>query len=222
MNEGSRGIEIARQQGQVGFSITVGGESVSTQGKPANIHLNNPQAYVYLVIDCSGSMSGRKLDQAKQGILDFAADALKSDYRVGLISFDTEAKIICEPVREIQVLTPGVKALRVGGSTNMVDAIKVAHNQLRNLAGTRVIVVATDGMPDDAPAALKAAQLAKNDGIEFIAIGTDDANQAFLQKLATRKELSTKVSSDMFAKAIASASNLLPPPRGIVKRQQSR
>ena len=219
MNERSRGIEIVRHQGQGGFSITVGGESVSTQGKPASIHLNNQQALVYLVIDCSGSMSGHKLEQAKQGILDFAADALKNEYRVGLISFDTEAKLLCEPVREIQVLVPGVKALRVGGSTNMVDAVKLAHSQLRTPAGARVIVVATDGMPDDAPAALKAAQLAKNDGIEFIAIGTDDANQGFLQKLATRKELSAKVSSDMFARAIASASNLLPPPRGIIKRQ---
>jgi hypothetical protein len=100
-----------------------------------------------------------------------------------------------------------------------VDAIKMAHSKLQNLAGTRVIVVATDGMPDNAPAALKAAQLAKNDHIDFIAIGTDDANQAFLQKLATRKELAAQVSSDMFAKAIASASNLLPTPRGIIKRQ---
>jgi Mg-chelatase subunit ChlD len=219
MSERSRGIEIVRQQGEGGFSITVGGESVSTQGKPASIHLHNQQAYVYLVIDCSGSMNGKKLDQAKQGILDFAGDALAGDYRVGLISFDTEAQLICEPVRDIQVLAPGVKALRVGGSTNMVDAVKIAHARLNGLVGTRVIVVATDGMPDNAPATLKAAQHAKNDGIEFIAIGTDDANQAFLQKLATRKELSAKVPSDMFAKAIASASNLLPPPRGIVKRQ---
>jgi Mg-chelatase subunit ChlD len=219
MNEHSRGIEIVRQPGQGGFSITVGGESVSTQGKPVNIHVSNRQAYVYLVIDCSASMTGNKLDQAKQGILDFAADALKNEYRVGLIGFDTEARLICEPVGDIQVLMPGVKALRAGGSTNMVDAIKTAHSALNNLAGTRVIVVATDGMPDNASAALKAAQLAKNEQIDFIAIGTDDANQAFLQKLATRKELAAKVSSDMFAKAIASASNLLPPPRGIIKRQ---
>jgi Mg-chelatase subunit ChlD len=219
MNEHSRGIEIVRQPGQGGFSITVAGESVSTQGKPVDIHLSNKQAYVYLVIDCSGSMIGDKLEQVKQGILDFAADALKNEYRVGLIVFETEARFICEPVSDIQVLIPGVKALRAGGSTNMVDAIKMAHSKLQNLAGTRVIVVATDGMPDNAPAALKAAQLAKNDHIDFIAIGTDDANQAFLQKLATRKELAAQVSSDMFAKAIASASNLLPTPRGIIKRQ---
>lgn len=219
MNEHSRGIEIVKQQGQSSLSITVGGESVSTQGKPFDIQLNKQQAYVYLMIDCSNSMVGYKLEQAKQGALAFAADALKNDYRVGLISFDTEARIICEPVGDIQILTPGVKALRVGGSTNMVRAIKAAHSKLKDLAGTRVIVMATDGMPDDVRATLKVAQMAKDDGIDFIAIGTDDANQRFLGSLATRQGLSAKVSSDMFAQAIASASSMLPSPRGLIKRE---
>ena len=219
MNEQSRGIEIIRQQSQNGVSITVGGESVSTQGKPIDIQLSKQRAYVYLVVDCSNSMNGRKLDQAKQGILDFATDALKNDYQVGLISFDYEARLICEPVGDIQILTPGVKALRVGGSTNMVKAIKLAHSKLGNLEGTRVIVIATDGMPDDVLATLKVARAAKDDGIDFIAIGTDDANQGFLGKLATRQDLAAKVSSEMFAQAIASASSLLPSPRGIVKRE---
>ena len=219
MNEQSRGIEIIRQQSQNGISITVGGESVSTQGKPIDIQLSKQRAYVYLVVDCSNSMNGRKLDQAKQGILDFATDALKNDYQVGLISFDYEARLICEPVGDIQILTPGVKALRVGGSTNMVKAIKLAHSKLGNLEGTRVIVIATDGMPDDVLATLKVARAAKDDGIDFIAIGTDDANQGFLGKLATRQDLAAKVSSEMFAQAIASASSLLPSPRGIVKRE---
>jgi Mg-chelatase subunit ChlD len=219
MSESSRGIEIVKQQGQNGVSITVGGESLSTQGKPLDVQINKQQSYVYLAIDCSGSMHGYKLDQAKQGVLSFATDALKNDYRVGLISFDTEAKIICEPVSDIQILTPGVRAMRVGGSTNMVKAIKLAHDKLKVLEGTRVIVFATDGMPDNVNAALKAAQSAKDDGIDFIAIGTDDANQNFLGNLATRQDLAAKVSSDMFAQAIASASNLLPPPQGIIKRQ---
>jgi uncharacterized protein YegL len=100
----------------------------------------------------------------------------------------------------------------------MVKAIKMAHDKLKGLEGKRVIVMGTDGMPDDAKATLKVAQMAKDDGIDFIAIGTDDANQNFLGKLATRQDLAAKVSTDKFAQAIASASNLLPSPRGIVKR----
>jgi len=218
MNEPSRGIEIIRQQGQGSLSIRVGGENVSTNGKPFDIQLSKQPSYVYLAIDCSNSMVGYKLEQAKQGIVDFAVEALKHEYRVGLIGFDTEARLICEPVGDMQILMPGVKAMRVGGSTNMVKAIKMAHAKLKGLEGARVIVMATDGMPDDARATLRAAQQAKDDGIDFIAIGTDDADQRFLSRLATRQELAAMVSSDKFAQAIASASNLLPSPRGLVKR----
>ncbi|MCL2707433.1 MAG: hypothetical protein FWE97_04670, partial [Dehalococcoidia bacterium] len=72
--------------------------------------------------------------------------------------------------------------------------------------------------PDNSAATLKTSQQAKEDGIDLIAIGTDDANQEFLGKLATKQGLAAKVSSDMFAQAIASASSLLPSPRGIVSR----
>ncbi len=218
MDEQTRGIEIVRKQGNTGFSITVGGEKISSEGKALDVHLEKQQAFVYLVIDCSGSMAGYKLEQAKQGIVDFAADALKSGYGVGLISFDTKPAHICEPVRDIEILLPAVKVMRIGGSTNMAEAIKMAHVYLKHREGLRAIVIATDGQPDNAPAALKAAQEAKNEGIDFITIGTDDANQRFLEHLATRKELGTKVSQDMFAKAIASASNLLPPPRKSFQR----
>ncbi|MCL2140417.1 MAG: VWA domain-containing protein [Dehalococcoidia bacterium] len=218
MNNNNRGIEIVSKQGQTGITVSVGRESISTQGEPLDVMLSKQQSSVYLLIDCSASMNGKKLDQAKQAIVNFATDAIKNNYHVGLMGFDTEARLICEPVNEIQLLIVGVNALRVGGSTNMVTAIKIAHDKLKYIDGFRVIVIATDGMPDDAKNTLKAAQLAKDDGIEFIAIGTDDADRNFLGKLATRQDLAQKVSSEMFAEAIETASCLLPSPRGIVKR----
>jgi Mg-chelatase subunit ChlD len=216
MDEKTRGIEIARQP--VGFSITVGGKQVSTEGKAIDVRLENNQAYVYMLVDCSNSMAGYKLGQAKQGVTDFAGKALAGGYRVGLISFDTTATLITEPMEDIQALQPAIRALKISGSTNMAAAIKMAHEQLKKLEGMKSVVIATDGEPDNIPAALKAAQQAKDDGIDFITIGTDDADQKFLERLATRKELGSKVTKEAFASTIASASDLLPAPRGIVKR----
>jgi Mg-chelatase subunit ChlD len=214
MEEKTRGIEIVKQQGEGGFSITIGGERISSKGRPIAVHLEKKHAaYVYLVIDCSGSMSGYKLEQAKQGAMDFAADALRQGYHIGLIGFDTTAVHITGPQSDLQALLPAIRTMKVGGSTNMAEAIKLAYDQLKSLTGSRVMVIATDGQPDNPIAALKAARQAKDEGIEFITIGTDDANQRFLERLATRKELGAKVSNEMFAKAIASASNLLPPPK---------
>ena len=75
----------------------------------------------------------------------------------------------------------------------------------------------TDGQPDKVGAALKAGQAAKDDGIDIITIGTDDADQEFLKKLASRADLGRRVSQEKFAQGIASASQLLPPPRTIIK-----
>lgn len=218
MNNKSKGIEIVRQSAAKGIAVTSGGVSIDTQGKPISIHFEKHLGRVYLLIDCSGSMSGYKLDQAKQGIMDFARDAIRKEYLVGLIKFDSSATHICEPIQDINSLEPYLKKIQASGSTNMVAAIKMAHECLRTLECTRAILIATDGQPDDVQASLEAGQLAKDDGIDIITIGTDDADQAFLKRLASRADLGKKVSKDMFAKAIASASYLLPEPKKTIKQ----
>ena len=50
------------------------------------------QGFVYLAIDCSASMAGQKLLQAREGALDFAEDAQIKGYSVGLVQFESSAK----------------------------------------------------------------------------------------------------------------------------------
>jgi Mg-chelatase subunit ChlD len=49
----------------------------NTTSGTTNIHHENMKGIVYLVVDCSGSMEGYKISQVKQGILEFAQDAIK-------------------------------------------------------------------------------------------------------------------------------------------------
>ncbi len=213
----SKGIEIVKQNSNA-VSVNVGGKQVSLEGKAIALHFDEQPAYVYLVIDCSRSMAGYKLAETKKGALAFAADAFKNGYKIGLISFDTTATHISEPVQDAASLSAAVGRLKIGGSTNMTEALVMAHRRFKTLGGTRVIVIATDGQPDKPGETLRAAKAVKNDGIDIIAIGTAAADQRFLEKLASRKELSSKVKAESFATAITSASSLLPPPRGIIRR----
>ena len=214
-----RGIEIMKQQPASGVSIVGGGIRIDASGKAIETQFGVKWGRVYMVLDCSGSMTGYKLEQAKGGVLDFAKDAIRKEYLTGLIKFDSLATHICEPMKDISYLDRQLKNIFASGSTNMVDAIKMAHDKLKNLECSKAIVIATDGQPDNVEESIRAGKLAKDDGIEIITIGTDDADQQFLKKLASRDELGTKVSREMFAKAISSAYKLLPSPKMIVPKR---
>jgi Mg-chelatase subunit ChlD len=165
---------------------------------------------VYLVIDCSGSMTeGSKIDQARKGAIGFSEEARKKGYSVGLIQFASYAIHMLEPQAESASFTSTVENMRAGGSTNMADAILMAKDNLEGKAGERVICIVTDGMPDDKNAALDAASAAKRNGIDIMTIGTDDADNALLEKLSTRKDLSVKVSRGELEQGIVSMAGML-------------
>lgn len=179
--------------------------------------------HVYLLIDRSSSMAGDKMKQAKKGSLNFAKDALAKGYLTGLIQFDSSSKLLCEPYKDLSSLKKAILGLDVGDTTHMAKAIDLAHRLLKEITGTRVIVIITDGMPNgdgDPESSLKSSDSAKKDGIDIITIGTDDANSEFLRRLASRSELGVKVESKNFEKAIINSANMLPSGNSkIIKKQ---
>jgi Mg-chelatase subunit ChlD len=213
-----KGIQIRNDDSPKGISLTIGDTKVNTLGKPVSIKFGKQLSYVYLVIDCSGSMSGGKLQQVKKGVQDFAKDAFQKDYLVGLISFETQVKHICEPTSDLDVIQKGLEMIYATGTTNMADAITLAHQHLKPFDATRVMLIATDGKPDNELNAIKAGDVAKADKIDIITIGTDDADQAFLKILASSTQLASKVSKEVFSQSISASVKLLPPPKRIIKR----
>jgi Mg-chelatase subunit ChlD len=213
-----KGIELVRSGSDPGISITIGSTPIKSQGRPVTVRFEKQMAHVYIVIDTSASMAGNKLAQACVGILDFAGNTFRKGYDVGLIAFSSKARHICAPTGDISVLKDSLDKLHAAGSTNMAEAITMAHDHLSAMKDTRVMVIATDGQPDNDHEAQNAADRAKADKIDIITIGTDDADRSFLKKLASRTELGIKVSVREFQTGISSASNLLPPPKSITRR----
>jgi Mg-chelatase subunit ChlD len=217
------GIRVVKPQSNDEPPIISGRTMISdrtentTSGTTSILH-ENQKGIVYLVVDCSGSMEGYKMSQVKQGILEFAQDAIKKDYTVGLIKFNSTATHLCDPKGNVGDLRAYLDKMDATGSTNMASAIAMANEHLSDIKYTRVMVIATDGRPDRTAFALQAGQIAKNEGIDIITIGTDDADLSFLKKLATSAELGNKVSNEHFAKAIGSAYKMLPDPNSVAQR----
>lgn len=166
---------------------------------------------VHLLIDCSGSMAdGNKMEQAKRGAIGFATEALRRGYHVGLIQFASYAEQLLKPQSNLIEFNEIIERMTANGSTNMTDAISVATNELKNSIVTKLMCIVTDGMPDDKTSTLEAIDEAKINGIDIMAIGTDDADKAFLERIVTQKELSFKVSREKFEESIISMAKMLP------------
>src|ERR1017187_4911435 len=85
--------------------------------------ISNPSPHmVYLLIDCSTSMEGRPLTQAKEGTLRFTSDARTRGYRVGLIRFADNAVALQTPETGF---TAAVESLVAFGTTNLADALEL-------------------------------------------------------------------------------------------------
>lgn len=193
------------------LSVTKGNIEIRHEGRP--ISGAAMTGYVYLLVDRSASMEGDKLKQAKKGALNFAREALSKGYFTGLIQFDSASKLLCEPYRDISIIEKAVAKMDIGDTTHMAKAINLAHNLLNNVSGIRVMVIVTDGMPNgmgDPISTLKSGEAAKKSGIDIIAIGTDDADQEFLKRLASRSELGVKVENRKLEKTITDAAKMLP------------
>lgn len=166
----------------------------------------------YLVVDTSSSMEST-LAIAIKGAVGFFSDATKKGYYTGLIRFSDDASLIVEPIQDSEAMAHSLSRLTSSGQTNMSAAIRLATHYLQLDNCVKAIILVTDGMPDSDKIedTLAAARVARSQGIAIIPLGTDNADKAFLDKLASRSDLAVHVPRSQLASAISSAARLLPP-----------
>lgn len=127
---------------------------------------------IALVIDCSGSMYGDRLRDAKSAAIRFLNDIDPSS-QVGLVSFgNPSAHIKTNLTHDYEQLRRDIGKLKSSGGTPMTDAIVLTRDQvLMNSQNVNVCILLTDGFPSNSDTALSEANLAKQQGIQVITIG---------------------------------------------------
>lgn len=109
-------------------------------------------ANIYLVADVSGSMTGDKLNRAKEALLSFIDQVRGNADRVGLISFSTDVQEVVPlgPLAQNKErLKSAVQNLRATGNTALYDATLTGAERLANLKQTdriNVVLVMSDGI----------------------------------------------------------------------------
>jgi len=157
-----------------------------------------------LVLDVSGSMSGKPIAELNRGLQEFYKEVAEDDttsqkLEVSLITFNNIVKTVQEPALVENFTMPTLKA---EGSTAMVNAVNeaidkvAARKQWYKDSGQNYyrpwIILMTDGEPDDDQDVNKLANRIKADTAEaatgkkyvFLPIGVEGANMAILDKIA--------------------------------------
>jgi uncharacterized protein YegL len=158
----------------------LGGPPVATDsGGPAE------RLAIYLMLDASSSMIGEPIEQARAAAREFLGQLDFTRTEVGLIAFASDVVLQTEATDNPRKLRAAIDRLEAGGSTNLTDALDLALGQLRGRDARRYIVVLTDGFPDSQSTAIRAAERAREAGIDIVAIGMGEADERYLRQLAS-------------------------------------
>jgi Ca-activated chloride channel family protein len=110
-----------------------------------------PRKTVVFVVDRSGSMSGKKIEQARAAAK-FILDTLRAGDLFNIIAYDSQVEAF-RP--ELQRYSPEIRraalafveGLYAGGSTNIDAALATALGQLRDTRQPSYVLFLTDGLP---------------------------------------------------------------------------
>ncbi len=162
-----------------------------------------------LLLDTSGSMGGRPIEDAKRACSYLFDDIIDfSTHRMGFVTFETEAKRMVALTNDASKLKAVLRNVTDGGGTNLWAAFKIAEDDLRGSTNRKVIIIVTDGDPYDKYRTLDYANQLKATGhkIAIIAAGNyidmNFISDAASPKLSYKIENMSKL-KDAFGEVVA-------------------
>ncbi|MBU0596513.1 VWA domain-containing protein, partial [Candidatus Bipolaricaulota bacterium] len=146
-----------------------------------------------LVLDSSGSMSGQKIEQAKEA-LRFILENLNSGDRFAVIGFSDystalQTELVPVSAASVAQATGWVSGIGAGGMTNIDDALALAFSLFEANERPRFLIFLTDGEPtvgEVDPVTIAEHALAANaaDARMFVFGVGNDVNTVLLDQLA--------------------------------------
>lgn len=146
---------------------------------------------IVLVIDVSGSMKGRPLEDARRAAARFV-EQIGSDASIGVIGVASDPVVVSEFTRDQSALLRAIGGLEASGETALYDSLRAAVRLKSAEAGggaDRVVVLLSDGGDTTSVTTLDQVSRAVSDaGVPLLAVAIEsqDFNQKALRLLAKR------------------------------------
>ncbi len=107
---------------------------------------DNISKNIFMVLDRSGSMMGKKYEQALDAA-EYVIRRLNSEDDFNLIFFNDYVNIIQNDGNDYDSLVERINTYQSGGGTNIYAALNVALDKLMAIDGEKYLVFLTDGLP---------------------------------------------------------------------------
>jgi Ca-activated chloride channel family protein len=167
-------------KGTVGLRLTLQAEETTF---PNNREGRNVD--LVIVLDRSGSMKGRKINDARRAVLGLLSD-LSSEDRFALITYSDEVHIASDLLNvsdeNRMLMASAVKAVYVGGGTNLGAGLQTGVNMLEfsnRISGTAKVILISDGLANKgitsvrALTAIAGAAAEKEFAVSTVGVGVD-------------------------------------------------
>jgi len=169
---------------EVVIKIDLTGATSSTKRTPLNIAV---------VLDRSGSMSGAKIEKAKQAACQ-VVDQLGAHDIFSMVVFDTDVQVLipAQPVEDKEMLKARIARIQPGGSTALYGGVERGSEQLSRYFSDRKInrvLLLSDGLANVGPSStseitsLGHRLAGRSMGVSTIGVG-DDYNEDIMSALA--------------------------------------
>ena len=179
---------------------------LSTERRTSN---ERPPVNVALVVDTSGSMEGRAIEDARAASLALL-DSLSKEDRISVVVFHSKAEVLLPSTRiddaDMKELRQKIAGMKAQGTTEMSAGLRLALNEVeKNLVqqGVNRVVMLGDGVPNDDHLVESLTAEATSRGISITTLGLgNDYDEILMGRIAQQSggkfsyiEDSTKVAS---------------------------
>ncbi len=148
---------------------------------------------VVLVADRSGSMSGKKIEQAR-GALRYVLENLREGDLFNIVAYDSRVESFRPELQRLTTETKAeavgfIESIYAGGSTNISEALKTAFAPIQDKTRPTYVLFLTDGCPTtgetDETKLLEIAQSVNTNGARLMVFGVGyDVNSRLLDRMA--------------------------------------
>lgn len=151
---------------------------------------------IVLVLDVSGSMAGKPLEETKKASTKFVDTVLKEDASIGIVTYDNSASMVSDFSVDEKSLKTIADNITDGGGTNIESGLVKASEMLsESHAKKKIIVLMSDGEPNEGKIGeelISYADSIKDEGIYIYTLGffanmggTKSQAQILMERLAS-------------------------------------